>query len=111
MPIADRDALEIAAMEELEGGDKPITHYLVTMVCEGEPVPGDKVAERLSYAIRALDLEPKMAACYTYRIAIDPTRVGLKDAWMGLSGSLRHDIAMNSPALATAIALIIGMES
>lgn len=89
---------------------KPMyTHYLVTILCEGEPIHGRVLADTLSGAFGLIEIQPKMAVSYVSRYPVSPQNIGLKDTWLALTQEQRERIVRDHPHLARALDLLCGI--
>lgn len=88
----------------------PTRHYLVSLTAKGPTEPeGDALAHALSKAIGSVGLLPMMARAYTSTYSVNPTDVGLKDAWLQIPPDARVILGREYPSLVASIIFLTGM--
>lgn len=90
---------------------KPVTNYLISMVAQGEPANPQEMGVEFGKACSILGIDPSAAMVYITPIAVDPSKVSLKELWGDNNRSeTRRLLSRDWPELANAITLICGLE-
>lgn len=90
---------------------KQFVHVLIAASYEGELIPSRMLSDVVSDRVISLGEEMQQIITYQMPYSTSPMACGLKDVWDKMDDYKRELFAERYPDLATAIALMVGVEN
>jgi hypothetical protein len=89
---------------------KQFVHVLIAASYEGDPIPSRMLSDVVSDRVISLGEEMRQIMTYQMPYPVSPVACGLKDVWGSYDVADKEMFAEAHPDLATAIALMVGVE-